>query len=159
MFVHIWRMRARKKRVEEYEKFGRQVTLPSLKKIDGCLGAHFIKLFEARKPEYLWLVFWRDHKALEQARTNPLWREQIKRFEAGKYYKSIPLELVCESVESFSATLAKPKKASKPAKAKKTLKSEEPEAEIAQPEELLAEESAAEEESHAVVTGPTVEGE
>ena len=159
MFVHIWRMRARKKRIEEYEKFGRQVTLPSLKKIDGCLGAHFIKLFEARKPEYLWLVFWRDHKALEQARTNPLWREQIKRFEAGKYYKSIPLELVCESVESYSATLAKPKKASKPAKAKKTLRSEEPEAEIAQPEESLAEESAAEEESPAVVTGPTVEGE
>ena len=97
MFVHIWRMRARKKRVEDYEKFGRQVTLPSLKKIDGCLGAHFIKLFQARKPEYLWLVFWRDHKALEQARTNPLWREQIKRFEAGNFYKSIPLELVCET--------------------------------------------------------------
>ena len=107
MFVHIWRMRARKKRVEDYEKFGRQVTLPSLKKIDGCLGAHFIKIFEARKPEYLWLVFWRDHKALEQARTNPLWREQIKRFEAGKYYKSIPLELVCEALESFTAAPGK----------------------------------------------------
>ena len=107
MFVHIWRMRARKKRVEDYEKFGRQVTLPSLKKIEGCLGAHFIKLFQARKPEYLWLVFWRDHKALEQARTNPLWREQIKRFEAGKYYKSIPLELVCETVESFSCDSGK----------------------------------------------------
>ena len=119
MFVHIWRMRARKKRTEEYEKFGRQVTLPSLKKIDGCLGAHFIKLFEARKPEYLWLVFWRDHKALEQARTNPLWREQIKRFEAGNFYKSIPLELVCEALESFSATLTKPKRAAKPAKAAK----------------------------------------
>ncbi len=26
MFVHIWRMRARKKRAEDYEKFGRQVT-------------------------------------------------------------------------------------------------------------------------------------
>jgi hypothetical protein len=159
MFVHIWRMRARKKRVEDYEKFGRQVTLPSLKKIDGCLGAHFIKLFEARKPEYLWLVFWRDHKALEQARTNPLWREQIKRFEAGKYYKSIPLELVCESVESFSATLVKPKRASKPAKAKKALKSEEPEAEAAQPEEEQPEESAAVEEAPAAVTGPTPEGE
>jgi quinol monooxygenase YgiN len=159
MFVHIWRMRARKKRVEEYEKFGRQVTLPSLKKIDGCLGAHFIKLFEARKPEYLWLVFWRDHKALEQARTNPLWREQIKRFEAGKYYKSIPLELVCESVESFSATLAKPKKTAKPAKATKTVQSEEPEAEDSQLEEAQPEESAAAEESSATVTGPTVEGE
>ena len=33
MFVHIWRMRARKKRAEDYEKFGRQVTLPALKKI------------------------------------------------------------------------------------------------------------------------------
>lgn len=119
MFVHIWRMRARKKRVEEYEKFGRQVTLPSLKKIDGCLGAHFIRLFQSRKPEYLWLVFWRDHKALEKARTNPLWREQIKRFETGKYYKSIPLELVCESVESFTSTLAKPKR-TKSAKPKKT---------------------------------------
>ena len=154
MFVHIWRMRARKKRVEEYEKFGRQVTLPSLKKIDGCLGAHFIKLFEARKPEYLWLVFWRDHKALEQARTNPLWREQIKRFEAGKYYKSIPLELVCESVESFSATLAKPKRTAKPAKAKKAARHEEPEAEVSQPEE-----SAPAEESPVANIGPTVEGE
>src|SRR5208283_3815584 len=124
MFVHIWRMRARKKRVDDYERFGRQVTLPSLKKIDGCLGAHFIKLFQSRKPEYLWLVFWRDHKSLEQARTNPLWREQIKRFEAGKFYKSIPLELVCETVESFSATLVKPKRASKPAKAKKASRHE-----------------------------------
>jgi hypothetical protein len=142
-------MRARKKRVEDYEKFGRQVTLPSLKKIDGCLGAHFIRLFEARKPEYLWLVFWRDHKVLEQARTNPLWREQIKRFEAGKYYKSIPLELVCETVESFSATLAKPKRASRPAKGAKS----------APPEESHAEESAPAESSTPAVTGPVVEGE
>jgi hypothetical protein len=149
MFVHIWRMRARKKRVEEYEKFGRQVTLPSLKKIDGCLGAHFIKLFEARKPEYLWLVFWRDHKALEQARTNPLWREQIKRFEAGNYYKSIPVELVCETVESFSASLAKPKRAGKPGKAAKA----------APPEELQPDDSAPTESSPAAATGPSVEGE
>jgi len=149
MFVHIWRMRARKKRVEDYEKFGRQVTLPSLKKIDGCMGAHFIKLFEARKPEYLWLVFWRDHKALEQARTNPLWREQIKRFEAGKFYKSIPIELVCEIVESFSATLSKPKRAAKPAKKEKA----------APPDERQAEESAPEESSPPPVMGPTVEGE
>jgi hypothetical protein len=147
-------MRARKKRVEDYEKFGRQVTLPSLKKIDGCLGAHFIKIFEARKPEYLWLVFWRDHKALEEARTNPLWREQIKRFEAGKYYKSIPLELVCESVESFSATLVKPKRAAKPSKAKKSAPPDDPE-----PGESEVEESAAEESSPAAATGPTVEGE
>jgi len=146
-------MRARKKRVDDYEKFGRQVTLPSLKKIDGCLGAHFIKLFEARKPEYLWLVFWRDHKALEQARTNPLWREQIKRFEAGNYYKSIPVELVCEAVESFSATLAKPKRAAKPAKARKAARLEE-----SDPEESQSEESAAEE-SPATATGPTVDGE
>jgi hypothetical protein len=142
-------MRAKKKRVEEYEKFGRQVTLPSLKKIDGCLGAHFIRIFEARKPEYMWLVFWRDHKALEQARTNPLWRDQIKRFEAGKYYKSIPIELVCEAVESFSATLAKPKRTAKPAKAGK----------VAPPEESQAEESAPAEPPHTAFTGPTVEGE
>lgn len=168
MFVHIWRMRARKKRIDEYEKFGRQVTLPSLKKIDGCLGAHFIKLFEARKPEYLWLVFWRDHKALEQARSNPLWREQIKRFEAGKYYKSIPLELVCESVESFSATLVKPKKASKPARKKKSGRAEETAVEAAEAEETSndeatqsapAQEADSAEEPAAALPGPTVEGE
>ena|SRR5271157_2716639 len=146
MFVHIWRMRARKKRIEEYEKFGRQVTLPSLKKIDGCVGAHFIKIFQARKPEYLWLVFWRDHKALEQARTNPLWRDQIKRFEAGKFYKSIPLEFVCESLESFTVDLARPKRAAKPRKAGK----------VAPPE---PEESAPTESSSPAVMGPTVEGE
>jgi len=149
MFVHIWRMRARKKRVEDYEKFGRQVTLPSLKKIDGCVGAHFIKIFEARKPEYLWLVFWRDQKALDQARTNPLWREQIKRFEAGNYYKSIPLEFVCEALESFTVDLAGPKRAARPGKAKKAARVEEP-----QPEE-----SAPTESSPPAVTGPTVEGE
>ena len=88
--------------MEEYEKFGRQVTLPALKKIDGCLDAHFIRVYEARKPEYLWLVFWRDHEALEAARTNPVWKEQIKEFEAGKFYKTIPLELVCESLGSFA---------------------------------------------------------
>lgn len=153
MFVHIWRMRARKKRVEDYEKFGRQVTLPSLKKIDGCLGAHFIKIFEARKPEYLWLVFWRDHKALEQARTNPLWRDQIKRFEAGKFYKSIPLEFVCETLESFTAILSKPKKAAKPSKPVKAARTEE-----AEPEESAAEESAPADTAPANL-GPTVEGE
>ncbi len=159
MFVHIWRMRARKKKVGDYEKFGRQVTLPSLKKIDGCLGAHFIKLFEARKPEYLWLVFWRDHKALEQARTNPLWREQIKRFEAGNYYKSIPIEMVCESVESFSATLEKPKRSAKPAKTKKTAPPKEAVVEVSQTEEARAEESAPAEESPAANLGPAVEEE
>jgi hypothetical protein len=142
-------MRAKKKRIEEYEKFGRQVTLPSLKKIDGCMGAHFIRIFEARKPEYMWLVYWRDHKALELARTNPLWREQIKRFEAGKFYKSIPIELVCEAVESFSATLTKPKRSAKPGKAEKS----------APAEEAQAEESAPKESSSTGFTGPTVEGE
>jgi len=142
-------MRARKKSVENYEKFGRQVTLPSLKKIEGCLGAHFIRIFEARKPEYLWLVFWRDHKALEQARTNPLWRDQIKRFEAGKFYKSIPIEVVCEAVESFSASLTKPKRAFKPAKAGKS----------APAEEAQSEESAPANAASAGFTGPTPEGE
>ncbi len=103
MFVHIWRMRARKKKWEDYEKFGRQVTLPALKKIDGCLDAHFVRVFEARKPEYLWLVFWKDHDALESARTNPAWREQIKKFEEGRFYKTIPLELVCECLGSFAS--------------------------------------------------------
>ncbi len=103
MFVHIWRMRARKKKSEDYEKFGRQVTLPALKKIDGCLDAHFVRVFEARKPEYLWLVLWKDHDALEAARTNPAWREQIKKFEEGRFYKTIPLELVCECLSSFAS--------------------------------------------------------
>lgn len=121
MFVHIWRMRGRKKRREEYEKFGRQVTLPALKKLDGCLDAHFIKVFEARKPEYLWLVFWRDHEALEAARTNPVWREQIRKFEAGKFYKTVPLELVCETLASFeSAGSEKPRKAEKAEKSEKS---------------------------------------
>ncbi len=114
MFVHIWRMRARKKKTEEYEKFGRQVTIPALKKIDGCLDAHFVKVFEARKPEYLWMVFWKDQQSLEAARANPAWREQIKKFEAGNFYKTIPLELVCESLASFAAaTGEKTKKAEK----------------------------------------------
>jgi hypothetical protein len=119
-------MRARKKRVKDYEKFGQFVTMPSLKKLDGCLGAHFIRIFEARKPEYLWVVFWRDQKALEAARTNPLWRDQKKKFEAGQFYKTIPLELICESLDSFGALKAgteKPKNsanAEKPAKPKAT---------------------------------------
>jgi heme-degrading monooxygenase HmoA len=125
MFVHIWRMKGRKKRSEDYEKFGRQVTLPALRKIDGCVDAHFIKVFEARKPEYLWLVFWRDKESLEAARTNPAWREQIKKFEAGKFYKTIPLELVCESLASFGdAAGEKPEKPEKSRKAEKAEKAE-----------------------------------
>ena len=120
MFVHMWRMRARKKRTKDYESFGRQVTLAALKKIDGCQEAYFIKVFEARKPEYLWVVFWRDQKALEAARTNPVWREQIRKFEAGKFYKTIPLELVCECLGSFGGTPArKPKRNAKALKTKK----------------------------------------
>jgi len=149
MFVHIWRMRARKKRAGDYEKFGRQVTLPLLKKIDGCLGAHFIRIFEARKPEYLWLVLWKDHKALEQARTSPLWREQIKKFEAAKFYKSIPLELVCEGLDSFGAPVEKPKR---PARAVRSRR-----AEVAEPPET--EESAGMESPPTALPGPTPEGE
>jgi quinol monooxygenase YgiN len=152
MFVHIWRMRARKKRVEEYEKFGRQLTLPSLKKIDGCIGAHFVKIFQSRKPEYLWLVFWKDHDALEKARTNALWREQIKRFEAGKFCKSIPIEYVCEGLDSFTASAPKPKRPSRPGKAVKAAPPEEP-------EETAAEEAAPSESSPQGFRGPTVEGE
>jgi hypothetical protein len=130
-------MRARKKRAADYEKFGRQVTLLSLQKIDGCLGAHFIRIFQARRPEYLWLVYWRDHQALEQARTNPIWREQIKKFEAGKFYKSIPLELVCETLESFSTPAAKPKRAvrARARKAEVVEEASEPAAEESAPEE------------------------
>jgi heme-degrading monooxygenase HmoA len=114
-------MRARKKRSEEYEKFGRQTTLAALKKIDGCEDAYFFKVFETRKPEYLWLVFWRDKDALDAARTNPVWREQVKKFEAGNFYKTIPLELVCESLGSFeSMGSEKPKKSEKPEKAEAT---------------------------------------
>ncbi len=120
MFVHIWRMRGRKKKAEDYEKFGRQVTLSTLKKIDGCVAAHFIKVFESRKPEYLWLVFWRDKEALEAARAHPAWREQIRKFEAGKFYKTIPLELVCEEIGSFGAAATeKPRKTEKAEKAEK----------------------------------------
>lgn len=129
MFVHIWRMKGRKKKSQEYEKFGRQVTLPALKKIDGCLDAHFIRVFEARKPEYLWLVFWRDKEALEAARTNALWRDQIKRFEAGNFYKTIPLELVCESLGSFAgATVDKLKNGEKAEKFQKSQKAKKIEA-------------------------------
>jgi heme-degrading monooxygenase HmoA len=125
MFVHIWRMKGRKKRAEDYEKFGRQVTLPTLKKLDGCVDAQFIKVFEARKPEYLWLVYWRDKDALDAARTNAAWREQIKKFEAGKFYKTIPLELVCETLASFESPGAeKPEKHKKAEKGEKAEKSE-----------------------------------
>ena len=100
MFVHIWKMRARKKKTKTYEEFGRQVTLPALKRIPGFLDAHFIRLYGARKPEYFWFVFWKDKEALEAARTNAAWREQIKKFEAGGFYKSIPMEWVCELLAS-----------------------------------------------------------
>jgi len=120
MFVHIWRMRARKKRAEDYETFGRQVTLASLKKIDGCQEAYLLKVFEGRKPEYLWVVFWRDQKALEAARANPVWREQKRRFEAGKFCKTIPLELVCDCLSSFSGAPArKPQKSAAPTRTRK----------------------------------------
>jgi hypothetical protein len=113
-------MRARKKQIKGYESFGRQVTLAALKKIDGCQEAYFIKVFEARKPEYLWVIFWRDQKALEAARSNPVWREQIRKFEAGKFYKTIPLELVCECLGSFGGPPArKPKRNARPSKPKK----------------------------------------
>ena len=111
MFAHVWRMRARKKRIKDYESFGRQVTLAALQRIDGCEQAYFIKVFEARKPEYLWVVFWRDHKALEAARTSPVWREQIRKFEAGRFSKTIPLQLVCECLGSFGESVTRtPKK-------------------------------------------------
>jgi heme-degrading monooxygenase HmoA len=113
MFAHIWRMRARKKKTKDYENFGRQVTLAALQKIDGCQQAYFVKVFEGRKPEYFWVVFWRDAKALEAARTNPAWREQKRKFEAGKFSKTIPLELECECLASFGGTPARAKKNAK----------------------------------------------
>jgi len=122
MFALIWRMRARRKKAKDYESFARQITLATLQKITGCQAAYFIKVFEARKPEYLWVVFWRDQKALEAARTNPVWREQIKKFEAGKFYKTMPLQLVCECLGSFGGRPArKPKKTARPPRTRKKL--------------------------------------
>jgi len=116
MFAHIWRLRARRKKTKDYENFARQVTLSTFQKI-GCQQAYLLKVFESRKPEYLWVVFWRDQKALEAARTNPVWREQKKKFEAGNFSKTIPLELVCECLASFGSTPAQlPKKSAKRAR-------------------------------------------
>lgn len=105
--------------------------------------AHFIKIFQARKPEYLWLVFWRDHQALEKARTNPLWRDQIKRFEAGNFYKSIPVELVCEALDSFIVEPAKPNPVAKPAKAPKAAPAGKSKPKIAAPSKAAASEDMA----------------
>jgi hypothetical protein len=112
MFAHILRMRARRKKAKDYENFTRQVTLPALQKI-GCQQAYFFKIFEARKPEYLWVIFWRDHKALEAARTGPAWREQKKKFEAGKFSKTMPLQSVCECLASIGGAAEPPKKSAK----------------------------------------------
>lgn len=120
MLIHIWRMRARKKKTKNYEIFGRDVTLPALKKIDGCQQAYFLKVFEARKPEYFWVVFWRDQKALEAARSNPVWREQTKKFEAGHFCKTLPLQMVCETLGSFDgAATPGPQKLAHPTREKK----------------------------------------
>lgn len=119
MLIYIWKMRARKKKVEDYEKFGRQVTLPTLKKMEGCRGAHFIRTVHSRRPEYLWLVFWTDRKALERARTSPLWRDQLKKFKAGNFHKAIPLELLGEGIESFFTSVEGPKPPAAPNPPKK----------------------------------------
>jgi quinol monooxygenase YgiN len=114
-------MRAKKKKSADYEKFGLQVTLAALRKIKGCVEAHFMRV-ESRKPEYLWVVLWENPDALEAARNNPAWKEQIKKFEAGQFYKTIPLELVCQTLGNFSNRAARPRPA------RKAVKSEAPEA-------------------------------
>jgi len=156
MYVHIWRMKGKKKKAEDYEKFGRQVTLPALKKLDGCVHAHFIRVFEARKPEYLWLVFWRDKEALEAARTNPTWRDQIKKFEAGKFYKTIPLELVCESLGWFGGpSEGKSRKSGSSSNRSRSAKSED-----AEEAGASGKDAAPSEEAHGkAFVAPTVEGE
>ena len=121
MVAHVWRMRAKKKKSADYEKFGLQVTLAALRKIKGCVEAHFMRV-ESRKPEYLWVVLWENQDALEAARNNPAWKEQIKKFEAGQFYKTIPLELVCQTLGNFSNRAARPRPA------RKAVKSEAPEA-------------------------------
>jgi len=121
MVAHVWRMRAKKKKSADYEKFGLQVTLAALRKIKGCVEAHFMRV-ESRKPEYLWVVLWENQDALEAARSNPAWKEQIKKFEAGQFYKTIPLELVCQTLGNFSNRAARPRPA------RKAVKSEAPEA-------------------------------
>jgi len=63
-------MRGKKKKTEDYEKFGRQVTLATLKKIDGCSGWCCLRVFDGRKAEYIWAVLWRDQEACEAARSN-----------------------------------------------------------------------------------------
>ena len=153
MFVHIWKMQARKKKTKTYEAFGRQVTLPALKKIPGCLDAHFIRLYGARKPEYFWFVFWKDKEALDAARTNAAWREQIKKFEAGGFYKSIPMEWVCELLASAGDRPGlKTPKAKKGSKSRKVPKGAGDEAQRVEAPEV-------DERSATGITGPTPEGE
>ena len=153
MFVHIWKMRARKKKTKAYEEFGRQVTLPALKKIPGCVDAHFIRLYGARKPEYFWFVLWKDKEALEAARTNVAWREQIKKFEAGGFYKSIPMEWVCELLASAGERpVPKAPKAKRSPRGRKVPKGAGDE-----PEQIGAPEAS--EKPAAGTSGPTPEGE
>ncbi len=128
MFAHVWKMRARKKRAEAYEKFAQQITFPALQKLEGCLAAYCLKVFESRRPQYLWVVFWKDQRALEAARAHPVWREQIRRFEEGRFYKSIPLQLACECLGSFGAASAgKAKRAGGRPKSAAGLKPKRPE--------------------------------
>ena len=127
-----------------------------MRKIDGCLDAFFLKVIESQKPQYLWVVLWKSQVAFDAARSSPAWREQIKKFEEGKFYKTLPLQLVCETLGSFSpqATVKatktrkreKPKTARKPGPAEQAV--EQAETEAGEPEE-----------SPITQVGPTAEGE
>lgn len=61
--------------------------------------------------------------------------DQIKRFEAGQFYKSVPLELVCEVLDSYTVALPKPGGAAKPAKAAKTASPKQSPANASKPAE------------------------
>jgi heme-degrading monooxygenase HmoA len=75
MVVRIWRAGVKPERFEEYERFGRERSLPMFRKQRGFIGVLFMREEEDRAAV---LTIWEDEKAVEELEASPPYRQTVE---------------------------------------------------------------------------------
>ena len=77
MLARLWTTGLRRDRVDAYESFARDVSLPMFREQDGFIGCVMLR----SDHEGLVLTFWRDHSAIDALETSRSYRGTVERIK------------------------------------------------------------------------------
>ena len=77
MLARLWTTGLRPDRLDAYESFARDVSLPMFRQQDGFMGCAMLRSGH----EGLVLTFWRDQSAIDALETSPSYRDTVKRIQ------------------------------------------------------------------------------